>query len=93
MENIHEIRKLVRKTLSENAFPKIDGQSLPPERLKEISEYVDKRLSEFNIELRKLVIENNHPYINIYLKAAIEDLKKTISTGGYEILGAEEVFL
>ena len=98
MDNLHEIRKLIRKTLAENTVIKsnetyVNALNLTPERIEKVNEYVDKKLAEFNEEIKRMVFENNHPYINHYLTMALYDLRQTINDGNCQIQGTEELFI
>jgi hypothetical protein len=56
------------------------------ERHEAIKRHLNEKLSEFNDEFLKLALENDHPYISIYLQNAVLELRRSISKG-YRTIG------
>lgn len=94
MKSSQEIRKFVRATLNEG-FQKShqDSRVDTQQDLAKIKEYVDRKLNEFSNDVRRIALENNHPYINHYLAMAIYNLENTIANGESKLDGAEELYL
>ncbi len=76
--------------LSENTST--DGE-LTEQRKAQINSHVDKLLSDFSDKVRKLAIENNHPYVRAYLDNALYKLETSIEKKECIMLGADELFL
>jgi len=65
-----------------------------PDKNEEIIKYINKRVDEFKIDLIKLSLENNHPYIDLILRTAVSDFKRHIKDHAADIqAGSEEARL
>lgn len=83
-----KIRNSIRKVIRESIF-----QNSGMSRDEEIIKHIEKCLNEFSNELKEVALNNDHPYVRIYLETAIYDLKKDISKGSQVISGIDEMLL
>jgi hypothetical protein len=58
-----------------------------------VNAHVEKVLFEFNNRIKKLTVENNYPYIRLYLTKAVWDIQEAISDGRIQILGIDELLI
>ncbi len=60
-------------------------------RKREIKKHVNKQLKKYSSEVMKLAIENDHPWISVYLTTSLYELKRDIAKNQRTILGTEEI--